>query len=114
MNENCLFCNIVAGTIPAKEVLRTDDAVAFRDLNPQAPEHVLVVPTTHAAHLTEFSSIAEPAAAGRFLAAVAQVGSTLGPGGYRVVMNEGEDAGQTVHHLHAHVLAGRALGWPPG
>jgi histidine triad (HIT) family protein len=114
MNENCLFCKIVRKEIPAKEVLRDDQVVAFHDLNPQAPVHVLVIPTVHAQHLSDFAAQGNAAAAARLLAAAAEIGTRLGPGGYRVVMNEGRDGGQTVGHLHAHVLAGRPMTWPPG
>jgi histidine triad (HIT) family protein len=111
---DCLFCKIVRKEIPANEVLRTEHVVAFRDLNPQAPTHVLVVPTTHAAHLSEFARNTSDQGAARLLAAAAELGTHFGPNGYRVVINEGDDAGQSVHHLHAHVLAGRRLSWPPG
>jgi histidine triad (HIT) family protein len=114
MSENCLFCKIVRKEIPAEEVLRDEHVVAFHDLNPQAPVHVLVIPTVHAQHLTEFAAQGNAAAAGRLLAAASEIGARLGTNGYRVVMNEGPDGGQTVHHLHAHVLAGRAMNWPPG
>ena len=83
-------------------------------LNHKAPVHVLVIPVKHAGHLSEFASQGDPAAAARLLSAAAEIGTALGPSGYRVVMNEGVDAGQSVFHLHAHVLAGRPLGWPPG
>lgn len=114
MSDDCLFCRIVRREINAKEVLRDEHVVAFHDLNPQAPAHVLVVPAVHAANLSEFARDASPAAAARLLAAAAEIGARLGPNGYRVVMNEGPDAGQSVFHLHAHVLAGRPLSWPPG
>ena len=114
MADDCLFCKIARKEIPAGEVLRDEHVVAFRDLNPQAPVHVLVIPVRHAASLSEFSALGDGAAAERLLSAAAEVGKRFGPGGYRVVINEGPDAGQSVFHLHAHVLAGRALGWPPG
>jgi histidine triad (HIT) family protein len=114
MSDNCLFCKIARREIQAKEVLRDEYVVAFHDLNPQAPVHVLVIPVKHAEHLSEFAQQGDPAAAARLLSAAAEIGTSLGPGGYRVVMNEGGDAGQSVFHLHAHVLAGRPLGWPPG
>jgi histidine triad (HIT) family protein len=112
-DPNCIFCKIVRKEISADEVLRDEHVVAFRDLNPQAPTHVLVIPTEHAAHLSDFMQQA-PAQAAHLLAAASELGRRFGPGGYRVVMNEGADAGQTVHHLHAHVLAGRRMTWPPG
>ncbi len=113
-DPNCVFCKIVRKEIPADEVLRTEHVVAFRDRNPQAPTHVLVIPTEHAAHLSEFVERAGGEGAARLLAAASELGRRFGGDGYRVVMNEGPDGGQTVHHLHAHVLAGRRLTWPPG
>ena len=98
---DCLFCKIVTGDIPAELVAESGRAIAFRDINPQAPTHVLVIPRDH--H--------------RDLAALAhQVAEAEGitPGGYRVVFNTGPRAGQTVFHVHAHVLGGRDLTWPPG
>ena len=114
MAEDCLFCKIVRKEIPAREVLRDEHVVAFHDLNPQAPTHVLVIPTRHAEHLSAFVAGDEADSAQRLLAAAAEIGSRFGPDGYRVVLNEGRDAGQSVFHLHAHVLAGRPLRWPPG
>jgi histidine triad (HIT) family protein len=112
--DTCIFCKIVAGEIPAREVLRDEHVVAFHDLAPQAPTHVLVIPTRHAQHLTDFVAAAQEPELARLLIAAAKVGGSLGRDGYRVVINEGVDAGQSVDHLHLHVLAGRALGWPPG
>jgi histidine triad (HIT) family protein len=114
MHEDCLFCKIVRKEITAQEVLRDEYVVAFHDLNPQAPTHVLIIPTVHAEHLSEFVGQGHAPAAARLLSAAAEIGTRFGPGGYRVVVNEGRDAGQSVFHLHAHVLAGRPLGWPPG
>jgi histidine triad (HIT) family protein len=113
-DPSCVFCKIVAGEIPADEVLRDEHVVAFRDLNPVAPTHILVVPTTHVAHLSEFASAADAVASARLLGAAAELGTRFGEHGYRVVTNEGSDAGQSVHHLHLHVLAGRRMSWPPG
>jgi histidine triad (HIT) family protein len=117
---DCLFCAMVDGTIPADVVLRTDRVLAFRDINPQAPTHVLVVPTTHHATIGALAE-ADPALLGDVVAgahAVArQEGLVTGDGvepGYRLVANTGPQAGQTVHHVHLHVLGGRGLGWPPG
>jgi histidine triad (HIT) family protein len=111
---DCLFCKIVRKEIPANEVLRDEYVVAFRDLNPQAPTHILVVPTVHADHLSDFALKADGPHLTRFLQAAAELGTRFGAGSYRVVMNEGPEAGQSVHHLHAHVLAGRRMSWPPG
>lgn len=109
---DCLFCRIVRGEIPARIVAESDDALAFRDIEPRAPVHVLVIPRTHVASMSD----ADPQTLGSVLALAAQVarqeGVTLS--GYRVVVNTGEHAGQTVHHLHAHVLGGRDMAWPPG
>jgi len=113
-DPSCIFCKIVKGDIPADEVLRDEHIVAFRDVNPVAPTHILVVPTTHVAHLSDFAQLGNAAASARLLAAAAEVGTRFGERGYRVVTNTGRDAGQAVHHLHLHVLAGRQLGWPPG
>jgi len=109
---DCLFCSIAAGEIPADIVIETDDVIAFNDINPAAPTHVLVIPRRHIASAAEL----EAADAG-LLAAIfdvaAQVGRTA-DGGWRLVTNVGPDAGQSVFHLHFHVLGGRPLGWPPG
>lgn len=113
-DANCLFCKIARKEIPADEVLRDEHVVAFRDLNPQAPTHVLVIPIEHAAHLSDFTAKANDGVAARLLTAAAGIGKKFGRDGYRVVMNEGDDGGQTVHHLHLHVLAGRHMTWPPG
>jgi histidine triad (HIT) family protein len=113
MNDDCLFCRIVAGEIPATTVLETDAVLAFRDVNPQAPTHVVVIPKKHLTDVTALA--AEPRLAGQLLAAVADVVAVEGlVSGFRVVFNTGEDGGQTVFHAHAHVLGGRSLGWPPG
>jgi histidine triad (HIT) family protein len=111
---SCLFCGIVAGEIPATIVRETARTVAFRDLNPGAPTHVLVVPRDHFANAADLAE-ADPAYAGEVLAAAAAVARQEGlTGGYRLVTNTGDDAGQTVQHLHVHVLGGRKMGWPPG
>jgi histidine triad (HIT) family protein len=109
---DCIFCKIVRREIPANEVKRSADAVAFRDLNPQAPQHVLVIPTTHVAAVRD----AAGAVVARTFAFAAEVARDLGldAGGYRLVTNTGPDAGQSVDHLHIHLLGGRRLGWPPG
>jgi histidine triad (HIT) family protein len=113
-DPSCIFCKIIRREIPADELLRDADIVAFRDLHPVAPTHILVIPTVHVAHLRAFAAQAEPSVAARLLSAAAELGGRFGPRGYRVVTNEGSDGGQTVNHLHLHVLAGRAMSWPPG
>jgi diadenosine tetraphosphate (Ap4A) HIT family hydrolase len=113
-DENCIFCKIFRGEIPAQEVLRTEDVLVFRDVNPKAPQHLLVIPKRHETNLGDFVAAADPAEVGDLFAVGSRAGRQASPGGYRIVVNEGHDAGQTVFHLHLHVLAGRALGWPPG
>jgi histidine triad (HIT) family protein len=118
--SDCLFCRMVAGDIPADVVHETDRVLAFRDINPQAPTHVLVIPKEHHPNLGALAAadaglLAEVA---RAADAVARQEGLVDDGGvepgYRVVTNTGPQAGQTVHHLHLHVLGGRGLGWPPG
>ncbi|MGH7724449.1 MAG: histidine triad nucleotide-binding protein [Candidatus Eiseniibacteriota bacterium] len=115
--SHCIFCRIAAGEIPARRVLEDDDVVAFHDANPQAPVHVLVVPRRHVASISELSPD-DQELSGRLLDAAIRVAQTLdlaGPGkGYRLVINTGPDGGQSVFHVHVHVLGGRALAWPPG
>ncbi|MCO5992458.1 histidine triad nucleotide-binding protein [Actinoallomurus rhizosphaericola] len=113
--QDCLFCKIVSGEVPADVVRETDRTIAFRDINPQAPTHVLVIPRDHhptAAALAarDGDLLAEIVREARQVAAAEGIEET----GYRVVFNTGPGAGQTVFHVHAHVLGGRGLGWPPG
>lgn len=110
---DCLFCKVARGEIPAAVVKRTGRLLAFRDINPQAPTHLLVIPTEHVASLEEAK---EAASLGELLlfARDAAREAGLSGRGYRVVLNTNADGGQTVFHLHAHVLGGRAMGWPPG
>jgi len=109
----CLFCAIVAGDIPADVVLRTESIVAFRDIDPKAPTHILVVPTQHYANVDELSE-QTPEAAAAVLRAAADIARMEGLAGYRLVFNTGAEAGQSVFHVHGHVLGGRSLTWPPG
>jgi len=113
--QNCLFCKIVAGEIPAAKIYEDERAVVFRDINPQAPTHALVIPRRHVASLNEASE-ADEALLGHLLLAAARVARAEGhaDGGYRTVINTGAGAGQTVFHVHVHVLGGRQLTWPPG
>lgn len=113
MNENCLFCRIVSGAIPADIVARTDDAIAFRDIGPKAPTHILVIPKEHVASLDEVGEAMDLGALMRLAREVAKK-EGIGGSGYRVVINTGDDGGQTVDHLHLHVLGGRRMTWPPG
>jgi histidine triad (HIT) family protein len=111
---DCLFCSIVAGDIPADIVFRNDDVVAFRDISPQAPVHVLVVPTVHLSDVEELA-LSDPPLAASMLEAVSRVAEQEGvSGAFRLVFNTGAPAGQSVFHVHAHVLGGRDLQWPPG
>ena len=115
MND-CIFCRIAAGEIPAAIVRRTADVVAFRDLDPKAPTHVLVIPVRHLSAVRDARDADGEALLGRVLATAASVASELGldAGGYRLVTNTGPDAGQSVDHLHVHLLGGRRMSWPPG
>lgn len=110
---DCLFCRIARKEIPAQIVAETEHCLAFRDISPQAPTHVLVIPKEH---VDSLSTVQDPLVAGRVALLAAEVARMLGAtdAGYRVVMNTGVDGGQTVNHLHAHLLAGRAMHWPPG
>ena len=110
---DCLFCKITSGQIPADVVAQDDQVVAFRDLTPQAPLHVLVVPRNHHADVATLAQV-DPGA----LAALVRMGSAIAQdeaaGQFRLVFNSGPDAGQSVYHVHGHVLAGRVMTWPPG
>ena len=113
MADGCLFCRIVRGEIPAKLVAEDEHCIAFRDINPQAPTHVLVVPREHVASLDEAK---DPALVGRLALMAAEIARREGIAarGYRTVFNTNADAGQAVFHLHLHLLGGRHLAWPPG
>lgn len=113
--SDCLFCGIAEGRIPADIVHADERVVAFRDIKPQAPVHVLVVPRRHVASLAETTD-ADGDLLGAILLRVAALARSEGveEGGYRTVVNTGDDGGQTVHHLHVHLLGGRAMKWPPG
>jgi histidine triad (HIT) family protein len=112
---DCLFCKIVSGEIPATIVRETDTTIAFRDINPQAPTHVLVIPRLHYPDAASMAA-AEPGLAAEILREAREVAAAdkVDGTGYRVVFNTGTGAGQTVFHAHAHVLGGRGLEWPPG
>ena len=115
MAEECIFCRIAAGEIPAKIVHQDEDTVAFRDINPRAPTHVLVIPRRHVASV----NVLEPgdaALVGKLFLAAREIARSEGvdASGYRMVVNAGPDAGQSVDHIHLHVLGGRGLAWPPG
>jgi histidine triad (HIT) family protein len=114
--SDCIFCRIVANEVPAKEVARTAHAVAFHDLNPQAPVHVLVVPVRHYDNVAATDSDEGARDAGELVRFAVQVARRLGLSerGYRLVLNTGSDGGQSVGHLHLHLLGGRRMAWPPG
>ncbi len=112
---DCIFCKIAAGEIPATKVYDDGEVLAFRDINPEAPVHLLVIPRRHIATLNDLTA-ADVALIGRLYLAAKQVATELGvaENGYRTVINCNRDAGQIVFHVHMHLLAGRELGWPPG
>ena len=115
MAERCLFCRIANKEIPAKIVFEDDTFVAFNDINPQAPTHILVIPRRHIASLDDLTE-ADQGMVGALILRTAQIARTqkLTSDGYRVVANTGPAAGQTVFHIHFHLLGGRNFGWPPG
>ncbi|SNS27788.1 histidine triad (HIT) family protein [Granulicella rosea] len=108
--SDCLFCKIAANQIPVKRLDEDDLSLAFADINPQAPKHLLVIPKAH--YATAADAPAE--LLGALLAKAAALGERELPNGYRIVINTRDDGGQTVHHLHLHLLGGRHMGWPPG
>ena len=113
--SDCLFCKIVAGDIPSSKVYEDEKVYAFLDIDPQAPTHIIVVPKEH---ISSANEIAENncAVVGHIFSVISKIAKDMGfdKDGYRVVNNCGENGGQTVGHIHFHVLAGRLLGWPPG
>jgi histidine triad (HIT) family protein len=112
---DCIFCKIATGQIPAKLAYEDAEVVAFHDLNPQAPTHILIIPRKHIDTVNDVTEADAPLIGKLFLAAK-HLASELGfaDGGYRLVMNTNRDAGQSVFHIHLHLLAGRSLAWPPG
>jgi histidine triad (HIT) family protein len=112
--DNCIFCKIAAGSIPSTKVYEDDNYFAFRDINPAAPVHVLVIPKKHLANALE--GAAEPGMMEGLMAVASKIASQEGleAGGFRLVINTGEDGGQSVNHLHLHILGGRKMAWPPG
>jgi histidine triad (HIT) family protein len=114
MSADCLFCKIAAKKIPSKIVYEDDDVFAFEDIGPQAPTHILIIPRKHFASLTE-ASPEDAALIGKMHLLAAELARKLNlTEGYRTLMNSGRGAGQTVFHLHLHLLGGREFGWPPG
>jgi histidine triad (HIT) family protein len=109
----CLFCKIAASEIPAKELYRDEDVIAIADISPQAPTHALVIPVAHHDDIGALADANDQRLLARLMEVATRIGRESG-NGYRIVMNTGEEGGQTVPHLHLHVLAGRRLSWPPG
>jgi histidine triad (HIT) family protein len=112
---DCLFCKIAAGEIPAEKVKEADDWIAFRDISPQAPTHILIIPREHIATLNDIAP-GNDALLGKLFLAAKQIAAEEGiaESGYRAVVNCNADAGQAVFHIHMHLLGGREMGWPPG
>jgi len=112
---SCIFCQIASGEIPASVTYHDDDVVAFRDLHPQAPTHILIVPRKHIATVNDLQG-EDSTLVGKLFLAAKQIANEHGfaEEGYRLVMNTNHDAGQSVFHIHLHLLAGRSLHWPPG
>jgi histidine triad (HIT) family protein len=113
--SDCLFCQIIAGTIPSNKVLDTDDFFGFRDVNPQAPQHILIIPKRHIERHAELQE-SDALLIGRMMVQASLLAHELGMDeqGYRLVINNGAQAGQSVWHLHLHILSGRPFRWPPG
>ena len=113
--SSCIFCQIVHGHIPSVKVYEDDEVLAFRDINPQAPVHVLIIPKKHIAMITDLDEN-EHRLMGKLIAAANQVAGIMKveESGFRLVINNGRDGGQDVFHIHVHFLAGRRLKWPPG
>ena len=109
---DCIFCKIIAGEIPSKKVFENDRVLAFEDINPKAPTHILLIPKKHFDNLNDSSS--DPALLGEIVAQSAAVAKKLGITDFRLVANTGREAGQVVFHLHFHLLGGRQMKWPPG
>ncbi|MEE9327803.1 MAG: histidine triad nucleotide-binding protein [Cocleimonas sp.] len=113
--SECLFCKIIQGEIPSDKLFESEDVIAFRDINPVAPLHALIIPKQHIAMINDLES-QDSETIGKLFLAAKQIAKQEGynEDGYRTVMNCGEAAGQTVFHLHLHLMAGRDLNWPPG
>lgn len=113
--DNCIFCSIIQGKIPSEKVYEDDQVFAFKDINPEAPVHVLIIPKKHIASINELDED-NSQVIGHIYVAAKKIAMELGiaESGYRVVANCGSNAGQTVYHIHFHLLGGRSLNWPPG
>lgn len=114
MSNDCIFCKIAAGEIPTEKVYEDDEVVAFKDLRPQAPVHVLVIPRRHIAAIAELTD-GDAEIIGKLVVAAKKIAAELGlADGFRLIFNNGPDAGQDVYHIHLHLLGGRKFTWPPG
>ncbi|MDQ6930986.1 MAG: HIT domain-containing protein [Candidatus Eremiobacteraeota bacterium] len=113
-DPNCVFCKIVAGAIPAQFVHREDEVIVINDVSAQAPVHLLAIPAEHYATPSAFTASADPGLIAKVFSLAAKYGRERCAGGFRIVVNEGSDGGQTVEHVHLHVLGGRRMNWPPG
>ena len=113
LDPTCLFCKIIEGDISADIVFRNDNVLAFNDISPQAPTHILIIPTLHVANGGELAQ-ASPTITAELFKVAQQIASDRGLAGYRTVFNTGAEAGQSVFHAHMHLLGGRGLAWPPG
>lgn len=111
---SCIFCRIVGGEIPATVLYRDEDVVAIADVAPAAPEHILVMPVEHAQDLRSLVTSAPAHIVSKLFEVASRIGTERGPDGFRIVVNTGREGGQTVPHVHVHVLAGRPMQWPPG
>jgi histidine triad (HIT) family protein len=114
MSSDCLFCKIVSGSIPANRVYEDEHCIGFPDINPQAPTHLLIIPKKHISSLAKCTP-EDTDLLGHLMASAAEIARSQNlDGGYRIVVNTGDDGGQTVNHLHLHLLGGRHMNWPPG
>jgi histidine triad (HIT) family protein len=113
LNDNCLFCKIVNKETPAEIVFENEEVLAFNDISPQAPVHILIIPKTHISSPEQIDNTNSDTA-GKLVAAAAEISKKMSLDGYRLVFNCNEIAGQTVFHIHAHLLSGRQMQWPPG
>lgn len=113
-DPSCIFCKIIAGDIPGKFVHRDDDVVVIEDVSPQAPTHLLVMPVNHVPNYPEYVGAESPESIANLFRVAARFGAGQAAGSFRTVINTGAQAGQTVDHLHIHLLAGRDMHWPPG
>jgi histidine triad (HIT) family protein len=110
---DCIFCKIAAGQVPVTPVYRDDDLIVINDINPQSPHHLLVMPVRHVENVVELAD-GDPELVGKLFRLAAKIGREQAGSGFRLVVNTGAEGGQTVDHVHVHVLAGRLMGWPPG